>query len=71
MPEPRAGVRGKASSHDTAGPDWPTLPIILDSPLASRFTRVYRELKPFWDNEALQRVKQGRNPLGFDQLCCR
>ncbi len=49
-------------------PDWPTLPIILDSPLASRFTQVYRELKPFWDNEALQRVKQGRNPLGFEQL---
>ena len=68
MPEPRAGVRGKASSHDTAGPDWPTLPIILDSPLASRFTQVYHELKPYWDNEALQRVKQGRNPLGFEQL---
>ena len=64
----RAGVRGKASSHDTAGPDWPKLPIILDSPLASRFTQVYRDLKPFWDNEALQRVKQGRNPLGFEQL---
>ncbi|WP_372865632.1 MBL fold metallo-hydrolase RNA specificity domain-containing protein, partial [Spongiibacter sp.] len=64
----RAGVRGKASSHATAGPDWPTLPIILDSPLASRFTRVYRELKPFWDNEALQRLKQGRKPLGFEQL---
>jgi metallo-beta-lactamase family protein len=48
--------------------DWPTLPIILDSPLASRFTQVYRELEPFWDNEALQRVKQGRNPLGFEQL---
>ena len=68
MPEPRAGVRGKVSSHDTVGPDWPTLPIILDSPLASRFTQVYRDLKPFWDNEALQRVKQGRNPLGFEQL---
>ena len=48
--------------------DWPALPIILDSPLASRFTRVYRDLKPFWDNEALQRVKRGRNPLGFEQL---
>ncbi|MBS7660944.1 MBL fold metallo-hydrolase [Pseudomonas lalucatii] len=68
MPEPRAGVRGEASSHDTTGPDWPRLPIILDSPLASRFTQVYRDLKPFWDNEALQRVKQGRNPLEFAQL---
>jgi metallo-beta-lactamase family protein len=63
-----AGVRGNISDHGTAAPDWPTLPIILDSPLASRFTQVYRELKPFWDNEALQRVKQGRSPLGFEQL---
>lgn len=37
--------------------NWSIHPIILDSPLASRFTQVYRELKPFWDNEALQRVK--------------
>ncbi|MDX1722549.1 MAG: MBL fold metallo-hydrolase [Pseudomonas sp.] len=72
MPEPRAGVRGeakgKANKSNQTEIDWPTLPIILDSPLASRFTRVYRELKPFWDNEALQRLKQGRNPLGFEQL---
>ena len=68
----RAGVRGeakgKANISDQVEIDWPKLPIILDSPLASRFTQVYRELKPFWDNEALQRVKQGRNPLGFEQL---
>ncbi|WP_025165592.1 MBL fold metallo-hydrolase [Pseudomonas taeanensis] len=68
MPEPRAGVRGKTGSDSKTGTNWPQLPVILDSPLASRFTRVYRELKPFWDNEALQRVKQGRNPLGFEQL---
>jgi metallo-beta-lactamase family protein len=48
--------------------DWTKLPIILDSPLASRFTQVYRELKPFWDDEALQRVRQGRKLLGFEQL---
>ncbi|MFI8608345.1 MBL fold metallo-hydrolase RNA specificity domain-containing protein [Pseudomonas sp. NPDC077649] len=62
------GVRGKAGSDSKANIDWPALPIILDSPLASRFTQVYRDLKPFWDNEALQRVKQGRNPLEFAQL---
>ncbi|WPC06767.1 MBL fold metallo-hydrolase [Pseudomonas benzenivorans] len=66
--EPRAGGRGKVDSDSKVDIDWPQLPIILDSPLASRFTQVYRDLKPFWDNEALQRVKQGRNPLGFDQL---
>ncbi|SDH17574.1 metallo-beta-lactamase family protein [Pseudomonas benzenivorans] len=61
------GVRGK-TNNDKADINWPQLPIILDSPLASRFTRVYRELKPFWDKEALQRLKRGRNPLDFEQL---
>ena len=73
---PGVGVRVGANTEQKVDPqnpvnsaiDWPTLPIILDSPLASRFTQVYRELEPFWDNEALQRVKQGRNPLGFEQL---
>lgn len=48
--------------------NWPELPVILDSPLASRFTAAYRELKPFWNQEALKRVKSGRRPLGFEQL---
>ncbi len=47
---------------------WPTLPIILDSPLAGRFTEAYRQLKPFWDAEAMKRVREGRRPLAFDQL---
>ncbi len=63
-----SGLGGKTGSDSKATIDWPQLPIILDSPLASRFTRVYRELKPFWDKEALQRVRQGRSPLGFEQL---
>ncbi|WOD12581.1 MBL fold metallo-hydrolase [Pseudomonas sp. NyZ704] len=48
--------------------DWNNLPIILDSPLATRFTSLYRQLKPYWDVEALKRVSQGRKPLAFDQL---
>ncbi|WP_443698395.1 MBL fold metallo-hydrolase [Pseudomonas sp.] len=48
--------------------DWPQLPIILDSPLASRFTKVYQELDDFWDAEAKQRLDNGRKPLRFDQL---
>ena len=48
--------------------DWPQLPIIVDSPLASRFTTAYRELQPFWDQEALRRVRTGRRPLAFEQL---
>ncbi len=47
---------------------WQTLPIILDSPLASSFTEAYRELQPFWDAEAQQRLRKGRNPLAFEQL---
>ncbi|WP_074940157.1 MBL fold metallo-hydrolase RNA specificity domain-containing protein [Ectopseudomonas composti] len=48
--------------------DWASLPIILDSPLASRFTAVYRELDQFWDAEAKSRLAKGRNPLVFRNL---
>ncbi|WP_374072775.1 MBL fold metallo-hydrolase RNA specificity domain-containing protein [Alloalcanivorax xenomutans] len=47
---------------------WNELPVILDSPLASRFTRAYRELRPYWEQEALKRITKGRKPLGFKQL---
>ena len=54
---------------DQAGPHrWRDLEIIVDSPLAADFTRVYRQLKPFWDVEALKRVRAGRHPLSFEQL---
>ncbi|MDX1490615.1 MAG: MBL fold metallo-hydrolase [Pseudohongiellaceae bacterium] len=48
--------------------DWQELQIIVDSPLAAKFTKVYRKLKPYWDKEALQRVRSGRHPLNFDTL---
>ncbi|EXF43999.1 beta-lactamase domain-containing protein [Pseudomonas sp. BAY1663] len=48
--------------------NWPELPIILDSPLASRFTEAYRSLQPYWNQEARERVEAGRNPLAFDSL---
>jgi len=44
------------------------LPVLLDSPLATKFTDAYRELKPFWDEEAHTRLQQGRKPLAFDSL---
>ena len=59
--------RGTLEGSDEAI-DWNSLPIILDSPLASRFTQVYRELAPFWDGEALARVREGRKPLSFANL---
>jgi len=66
-------VKPSAANRDSAGgtlepTDWPKLPIILDSPLATRFTEAYRSLKPFWNHEARERVEAGRNPLAFDNL---
>ncbi|WP_332823005.1 MBL fold metallo-hydrolase [Stutzerimonas kunmingensis] len=66
----RAGFSGPDGAQATTGMEtnWPELPIILDSPLATRFTAAYRELRPFWNEEALKRVQSGRRPLGFEQL---
>ena len=50
------------------GLPWGEVQIVLDSPLAARFTGLYRELRPFWDDEARRRVAGGRHPLNFDQL---
>jgi metallo-beta-lactamase family protein len=52
----------------TSGVPWEDLEIIVDSPLANRFTEVYRELGAFWDKEACRRVRAGRHPLSFEQL---
>lgn len=68
----RKALRGAPldmSPHDRSLPvNWPQLPIILDSPLASRLTRVYRELDDYWDSEARQRLQAGRKPLDFKQM---
>lgn len=53
-----------------AAPDlpWSELEIVVDSPLAARFTALYRQLKPFWNDEANTRLSEGRHPLSFEQL---
>lgn len=72
----------KSESHDAQGSasrpsegredaldiDWPHIPIILDSPLASRFTQTYKELQGYWDEDARHRLEEGRKPLSFKQL---
>lgn len=68
LPVVGASLLANSSGDATSPTNWPDLPIILDSPLASRFTAAYRELQPFWNQEALKRVKSGRRPLGFEQL---
>src|SRR5690606_22540177 len=67
------GASSLANSPHTVGEavsptNWPERPIILDSPLASRFTEAYRSLQPYWNQEARERVEAGRNPLAFDNL---
>ncbi len=47
---------------------WKNIEVIVDSPLAARFTATYRKLRRFWDKEARRRLKQGRHPLSFDSL---
>ena len=54
--------------HDRRSKRWRDLEVIVDSPLAARFTAVYRELKPYWDAEAHRRLRAGRHPLSFDNL---
>ncbi len=47
---------------------WDDLEIIVDSPLASKFTEKYRQLCDYWDAEAQNKLHQGRHPLNFSQL---
>ena len=47
---------------------WGKLRIFLDSPLAQRFTELYRELQPFWDAQARARERARRQPLSYEQL---
>jgi metallo-beta-lactamase family protein len=48
--------------------NWEDIDIIIDSPLASRFTKVYQSLASYWDAEAKRRVSTGRHPLDFEQV---
>ena len=42
--------------------------VIVDSPLASRFTQAYQDCEGFWDEEAKALVRSGDQPLVFDNL---
>jgi len=47
---------------------WQTIDVIVDSPMAAKFTDKYKNFKTLWDNEAKREVNEGRHPLSFDQL---
>jgi len=42
--------------------------VIVDSPLASRFTEIYADLQPYWDQEAQQLLTYDAQPLVFENL---
>src|SRR5690554_2214605 len=60
----KASPRGdRPQSSSSEGLTWNQLEIVVDSPLAAEFTKIYRDLKPFWDAEVCTLVKAGRHPL--------
>lgn len=48
--------------------EFARLPVIVDSPMAAKFTKGYEKLKKLWDEEASNRLAEGRNPLVFPNL---
>ncbi|GAB5402420.1 MAG: MBL fold metallo-hydrolase [Aureliella sp.] len=42
--------------------------VIIDSPLAQRFTEIYKSLQSYWDDEAQQVLKIDDAPLVFENL---
>ena len=62
------GLIEQGSRQGGADKHWKELEVIIDSPLAARFTEAYRDLKPWWDAEAHARLRHGRHPLNFDNL---
>ncbi|MFT6404764.1 MAG: metallo-beta-lactamase family protein [Marinomonas primoryensis] len=57
-----------SKTHSGTPLNWEDIDIIIDSPLASRFTKVYQSLANYWDAEAKRRVSAGRHPLDFEQV---
>ena len=73
-----SGNHANANLSDSASVDgsgnnanatvWDHLDIIVDSPLAAKFTQSYRALKSLWDAEAREKVSSGRHPLAFESM---
>ena len=55
-------------SENTDHELWEQIEVIVDSPLAAKFTDTYRKLRHYWDEEAKERLTQGRHPLSFESL---
>jgi len=61
-------IHGFRNNKITADLKWDDIEIIIDSPLAAKFTSCYRKLRPYWDKEAKAKVSAGRHPLAFEQV---
>lgn len=48
--------------------NWDNIEIVVDSPMAAKFTQTYRKLKSYWDKEARRKKTSGRHPLSFSQI---
>lgn len=46
----------------------PKLPVIIDSPLAAKFTTLYSKLNSFWDDESKRCLENGDDPFLFPGL---
>ena len=44
------------------------IPVIIDSPLGLKVTKIYSELSEYWDKEAKNLLYQGDHPIDFDHL---
>ncbi len=46
----------------------PSMPVYLDSPLAIAATEIFRQMKTFYDADAIAIVNEGHDPFDFPQL---
>lgn len=61
-------IHGFRNNKITKDLKWDDIEVIIDSPLAAKFTECYRKLRLFWDREAKAKIKTGRHPLAFEQI---
>ncbi|SFG91962.1 MBL fold metallo-hydrolase [Neptunomonas qingdaonensis] len=64
----RAARKNQKNDLSRKGSPWETIDVIVDSPLAAKFTQHYRDLRHLWDAEARKKLASGRHPLSFEQL---
>ena len=63
----RRSRRNATVASETKSP-WESIDVIVDSPLAAKFTAHYRDLRHLWDAEAHRKLAANRHPLSFEQL---